>query len=184
MTHIIEFKATFRWRVRLMLLSKGSQEIWGLCLPSIAHSIKSFPFHLLISTAYSISIAYSINLFPFPKKFTISHHQITNSPVHILFQEPKYLFCPLKIKFMIRMITTVVVVMMIMFTVNDEYVKLFVAQPAGGSGGPEGTRRNEHGWPLMVWLLWFSPGNYLYHDCDFCRVAVDGDGTENENDSW
>ena len=46
---------------------------------------------------------------------------------------------------MIRMITTVVVVMMIMFTVNDEYVKLFVAQPAGGSGGPEGTRRNEHG---------------------------------------
>ena len=40
--------------------------------------------------------------------------------------------------------------MLIIITVNDEYVKLLVAQPEGGSGGPEGTRRNEHGWPLVV----------------------------------
>ena len=33
----------------------------------------------------------------------------------------------------------------IMITVNDEYVKLLVAQPEGASGGPEGTRRNEQG---------------------------------------
>ena len=33
----------------------------------------------------------------------------------------------------------------LVITVNEEYVKLLVAQPEGGSGGPDGTRRNEHG---------------------------------------
>ena len=40
-----------------------------------------------------------------------------------------------------------------MITVNEEYVKLLVAQPEGGSGGPDGTRRNEHGWPLVIMLI-------------------------------
>ena len=47
-------------------------------------------------------------------------------------------------------IMIVTAIMVIIFTVNDEYVKLFVAQPEGGSGGPEGTRRNEQGLPLTI----------------------------------
>ena len=52
---------------------------------------------------------------------------------------------------MVRIIIIVIItVTMVMFTVNDEYVKLFVAQPEGGSGGPEGTSRNEQGLPLTI----------------------------------
>ena len=54
---------------------------------------------------------------------------------------------------MVNMTNIVMLIMIIMCTVNDEYVKLFVWQPAGGSGGPEGTRRNEHGWPLVIIVM-------------------------------
>ena len=54
---------------------------------------------------------------------------------------------------MVNMTNIVMLMMIIMCTVNDEYVKLFVWQPAGGSGGPEGTRRNEHGWPLVIIVM-------------------------------
>ena len=53
----------------------------------------------------------------------------------------------------VNMTNIVMLIMFIMCTVNDEYVKLFVWQPAGGSGGPEGTRRNEHGWPLVIIIM-------------------------------
>ena len=53
----------------------------------------------------------------------------------------------------VNMTNIVMLIMIIMCTVNDEYVKLFVWQPAGGSGGPEGTRRNEHGWPLVIIIM-------------------------------
>ena len=61
---------------------------------------------------------------------------LTNTFTNIL-----HIFSQSKIQIFLNIFTKI--------TVNDEYVKLLVTQPEGGSGGPEGARRNEHGWPLI-----------------------------------
>ena len=126
---------TFRWRVRLMLFSNGSQEIWGSTV-TIMHQIISISMPIIPSFYCTFH--------------SIFHQRIfLENLIHSCCHFANLSF----IVIMVNMTNIVMLMMIIMCTVNDEYVKLFVWQPAGGSGGPEGTRRNEHGWPLVIIIM-------------------------------